>query len=699
MEIADDRPRFFPPLHLSFIIPLYNCLPLTQAMVASLQATLPPSLDHEIILVDDGSTDGTRAWLATLAPPFRVLLNERNLGYAAANNRAASLATGKFLVLLNNDLVLQPGWLEPMLAAYDRHPRAGIVGNIQLDARSGIVDHAGMVFQKDGYPVHHRDSLEAMQRAGEWVEIPALTGACCIVNRAWFRRTGGLDEGYRNGFEDVDLCLRAREDGMINLVATRSVVQHHISSSEGRGAYDQRNTQRFLKRWSPRTAALEIEWSRRLSRERAANAARQFFSPLAHRFGFGPAALRQRHRFALASEQQARQAATRPVRIGIDLLRMQPGGANGGIKPFVYSFLAEIGRQRGPIFNFAVLAQPSLRNELGPVLRPGDYLLEPRLDSFAVFQRRGELWRPDGNLPFDATLVARAGFDTLYAPFGYSSFTSPGLPSISLIVDLLHRDLPAALPIEEVNHRESWFRKIAGESTYFQCNSRHVLTRFCKHYGVHPSRCFHVYNAVQDRLPEPVSSVPPPTDTPETPFFLYPANFWPHKNHETLLVAYRAYAIGAGSRAWPLVLTGQPDQRMKLLAEMAGGLGLADRVHFLGHVGDHAFSALWSHAGALVIPSLHEGFGIPLLEAMRFGVPILAANTTSLPEVGGDACMFFDARDPDLLADAMRKIAIREGLRDDLIKRGRNRLAAFSLELEAGRLAHFLDATARRQPP
>src|SRR5471032_1740040 len=82
---------------LSVIIPLHNCLALTQAMLASLRATLPAGLAHEIIFVDDASTDGTRAWLATLAPPCRVLLNEKNLGYAASNNRAAALAIGEIL--------------------------------------------------------------------------------------------------------------------------------------------------------------------------------------------------------------------------------------------------------------------------------------------------------------------------------------------------------------------------------------------------------------------------------------------------------------------------------------------------------------------------------------------------------------------------------------------------------------------------
>jgi glycosyltransferase involved in cell wall biosynthesis len=138
---------------------------------------------------------------------------------------------------------------------------------------------------------------------------------------------------------------------------------------------------------------------------------------------------------------------------------------------------------------------------------------------------------------------------------------------------------------------------------------------------------------------------------------------------------------------------------MKLLEEIRDGLGLRDRVHFLGHLDDAAFAALWSRAGALVFPSLSEGFGIPLLEAMRFGVPILAAQTGSLPEVAGDAALLVDATDPRALAEALRRLAIREGLREDLVARGRARLNAFSLELEAGRLAHFLAAAARHRVP
>jgi GT2 family glycosyltransferase len=239
-------------VQVSFIIPLYKCLPLTQAMLASLQATLPAGLTHEIIFVDDGSTDGTRDWLATLRdPPFRVVLNERNLGYAVGNNRAAAIAQGELFVLLNNDLVLLPGWLEPMLDAHRRlQNRAGLIGNLQLDAKSGELDHAGIVINRTGKPVHLRERPSVLATILQPVApVPAVTGACLLVARGLWQQLGGFDEAYINGGEDIDLGFRARAAGKVNAVVRRSVVRHHISSSPGRKRRDEENSCRLARRW------------------------------------------------------------------------------------------------------------------------------------------------------------------------------------------------------------------------------------------------------------------------------------------------------------------------------------------------------------------------------------------------------------------------------------------------------------------
>jgi GT2 family glycosyltransferase len=225
-------------------------------MLASLRATLPRGLTHEIIFIDDGSTDGTRAWLATLTadPVIRVVLHEKNAGFAAANNSGAALARGEFLALLNNDLILTPQWLEPILAAHHAYgSRAGLVGNVQLNAATGVVDHAGIRINLKGKPEH----ISRLPRRSRWPLLPprhrhvvAVTGACVVLRRTLWEKLGGFDRAYVNGCEDVDLCLRAATAGHVNLVALRSRVRHHISASPGRKLRDEANTRLLVKRWS-----------------------------------------------------------------------------------------------------------------------------------------------------------------------------------------------------------------------------------------------------------------------------------------------------------------------------------------------------------------------------------------------------------------------------------------------------------------
>ncbi|MGD1030979.1 MAG: glycosyltransferase, partial [Opitutaceae bacterium] len=156
-----------------------------------------------------------------------------NRGYAPTCNRGAAAAGGDILVFLNNDLVLTPRWLEPMLAARRRlGSRAGLVGNVQLDARSGLLNHSGITINHKGKPEH--------------------------LGR---RRTDFLR--YSNGCEDVDLCLRAAAAGRTNAVALRSRVLHHISMAPGRKDRDEANTQRLTVTWRETLVQLALPaWCR-----------------------------------------------------------------------------------------------------------------------------------------------------------------------------------------------------------------------------------------------------------------------------------------------------------------------------------------------------------------------------------------------------------------------------------------------------
>lgn len=365
----------------------------------------------------------------------------------------------------------------------------------------------------------------------------------------------------------------------------------------------------------------------------------------------------------LRRTQRRKPTPENPLVVGIDLLLMQPAGANGGVKPTVYSFLAEIRRANPHTFRYVFFAQPELVPELEPMRQSHDVLLHAA----------------DNPPPLDV----------LYAPFGRSPLMRPDLPMVSLIVDLLHRDLPEALPIEEVNYRHEWFSQLAASQAHFQCISHYTASRLRHYYGVSVERCFVTHIPVHTRL----AGAPAETAAANPigrPFFLYPANSWPHKNHETLLRAYQDYKHTAGHAAWALVLTGHLDDRMRTLHEFARDLGLAEDVYFLGHVKDAEFARLWRSAGALVYPSLHEGFGIPLLEAMAFDCPVIASDTASLPEVGGDACLYIDPRRAESITAALRQLSSDAALRQRLVTAGRRWVRQFSLPKEAQKLTAAL---------
>jgi GT2 family glycosyltransferase len=284
-------------VRFSIVTALYNRLDLTSAFWASLLVN-SPNMPWEVILIDDGSTDGTRDWLNELNafscelgavrlesqslvdsvsgnrvsliahcqnPPQRihVVLNDKNLGYAANNNLGAKAAQGDVLVFLNNDLVLTEGWWAPLYNKLSTNLSGGIVGNVQVQPETGLIDHAGVYFDLVGCPGHRLKDQPLSALRGGGVYAPAVTAACWLVRKEVFLSVGGFDERYRNGAEDVDLCLRLGQQGFLHWVDYRSVIYHHVSSSPGRKKHDLINQARFLRKWSGQTSRYgQIDWPR-----------------------------------------------------------------------------------------------------------------------------------------------------------------------------------------------------------------------------------------------------------------------------------------------------------------------------------------------------------------------------------------------------------------------------------------------------
>ncbi len=163
-------------------------------------------------------------------------------------------------------------------------------------------------------------------------------------------------------------------------------------------------------------------------------------------------------------------------------------------------------------------------------------------------------------------------------------------------------------------------------------------------------------------------------------YLLYVGTLQPRKNLARALDAFSRIAGQAGAAGVQLVLAGKRGWLYDDLFAQVGRLGLAERVLFPGYIPDEDLPALLSGALAFIFPSLYEGFGIPVLEAGACGVPVITSNTSSLPEVAGDAALLVDPHDVDAIAEAMLRLVEDDALRAELARRGQENVKRFSWE-------------------
>jgi glycosyltransferase involved in cell wall biosynthesis len=194
-----------------------------------------------------------------------------------------------------------------------------------------------------------------------------------------------------------------------------------------------------------------------------------------------------------------------------------------------------------------------------------------------------------------------------------------------------------------------------------------------------------------------------PASGPAPAYLLYVGTLQPRKNLSRLIEAFArlagapAFADVQQSDSLRLVLAGRRGWLYDDLVAQVERLGLAGRVFFPGYVADADLPALYSGALAFVFPSLYEGFGLPVLEAGACGVPVITSNTSSLPEVAGDAALLVDPHDVDAIAEAMYRLVTDEALRAELVRRGFENVKRFSWEKCARETLAVLEEVGRRR--
>ncbi|MDE7241500.1 glycosyltransferase family 2 protein [Desulfovibrio sp.] len=237
-------------MRVSVIIPAWNLVEFTSACLRSLAAH-SSGADLEVLVVDNGSTDATPVALPPLGrelfgPAFRLLRMEENLGFARACNAGAQAATGEMLFFLNNDALCTEGWLPPLLAAFKGRVAAAGPRLLYPDGR---LQHCGITFSPFFRVGHLYEFFPGDHPViGHARPLQAITGAALMLPAQLFREAGGFFEGYRNGYEDMDLCLNLIAGGRKLAVTSESRIIHHTSATPGRFVHDTANGELLMRR-------------------------------------------------------------------------------------------------------------------------------------------------------------------------------------------------------------------------------------------------------------------------------------------------------------------------------------------------------------------------------------------------------------------------------------------------------------------
>ncbi|ABQ27950.1 glycosyltransferase family 4 protein [Geotalea uraniireducens] len=273
--------------------------------------------------------------------------------------------------------------------------------------------------------------------------------------------------------------------------------------------------------------------------------------------------------------------------------------------------------------------------------------------------------------------------DVIHHPFTVLNPQWSQIPSVLTFLDMQQEYFPQFFSKLELAIRKQISRPSAEKATRIIAISRHVKDCLVEKYGIDAGKidviypgCGAEFRVIDDAVGLAELKL---RYGLERPFAYYPAASWPHKNHKTLLAAWKILQERRGFDG-QLVLTGIAKQAHGEIQGEVGRLGLDATVKVLGYLPSDELPYLYNLARLMVFPSLFEGFGIPLVEAMACGCPLVCSTATSVPEVAGDAGIQFDPLSPEDMADKLWMVWNDEGAREQLRVKGLQRVKLFDWE-------------------
>ena len=337
--------------------------------------------------------------------------------------------------------------------------------------------------------------------------------------------------------------------------------------------------------------------------------------------------------------------------IAVDLTPVLPGGENGGAKIFVLELLRYLAKMH-PETQFVLLTQAASHKELALL----DQLNVRRLMVVGSSHvRQSAMWMPrilnrlvdrfsrlvqrvskKVGLTNHSTLLSDMQVDLNFCPFTAPTYFEPGIPTVCTLYDLQYKTYPSFFTAEDVAHRDRVFIDACRKASFMAAISDYSRQSVITYSKYEPERTCTIPIRIAQRIAADINSnkaILTQLNLICQRYLIYPANFWQHKNHEMLLTAFGIARQMGLAKDIKLVCTGAPGARQLFLKNAAERMHLGDCIVFPGYLPETELGTLMANSLAMVFPSLYEGFGMPIIEAMAASIPVLCSNAASLPEV------------------------------------------------------------------
>lgn len=362
------------------------------------------------------------------------------------------------------------------------------------------------------------------------------------------------------------------------------------------------------------------------------------------------------------------------MNIAVDVLSIRPDGSAGGATGYAIELIKGMALHNG-IKVFVLCADWNIEYLSG--ILPDNVELRQMTGTRqgTGIAARGLAWLDDRRR---RQVLKRDNIDILFCPFSAPTYRSDDVPTVSAILDIQHEFYPQFFSREELRARRNFYRDIVAGVERVVCISNYTKKTFCEKYGFPEERAETVYIAVQDRFTQEDEKILEKLQVDTEQYIVYSANFWEHKNHRMLLVAYEHYVRNGGRLK--LVLTGNPLKEQKYYDDALDKMGIKDMVRITGYVTEQELYAILKHSKGIIYPSLFEGFGIPVVEAMQLNKLIACSNMTSLPEIGCSSIHYFDPRNPDDILKGIEYLD-KKTINDEIISEYSRKLEEYKTDV------------------